>query len=149
MAALFDEVEEDPYESSINANILNFANDQNPTLEDLQSTAEKPVGAAALGSGSGFENMGMVELLTHFSFGSGQYDSEAGPSNFDGEGGSTNCNLEEDEDDNMQIPSDVESKLLPIWPVTPLPFLCSCCQVLREFLHTNGTIFHIPTFIHI
>ncbi|XP_023002694.1 uncharacterized protein LOC111496477 [Cucurbita maxima] len=128
------EPDQDPYDSSINANILNFANDQNPTLDDLQSTAEQPVAAARDSYGgrtSAFQNMGMVELLTHFSFG-GQYDSEAGPSN----AGEAASNFEEDDD--TQIPSEVESKLLAIWPVTPVPFLCSCCQVLREFLHSNG-----------
>lgn len=137
--------ENDPYDSSINANILNFANDQNPTLDDLQSTAEPPMGAARpqqyqQPAAAARENMGMVELLTHFSFGG--LDSEAGPSNVHGEGPSNF----EDEDD-MQIPSEVESRLLAIWPVTPVPFLCSCCQVLREFLHTNGSSFYLFLFL--
>lgn len=134
----------DPFEEdSINANIiLNFANDQNPTLEDFESTAEQPVAVAAREAygvgGSGFEKMGMVELLSHFSFGGGggQYEFEAGPSSNVGGDQGRSSNFEEG--DEMQIPSEVESRLLAIWPTTPLPFLCSCCQVLREFLHTNG-----------
>ncbi|KAK9273151.1 hypothetical protein L1049_017958 [Liquidambar formosana] len=27
---------------------------------------------------------------------------------------------------------------LPFWPVPAVPFLCSCCQVLREIIHTKG-----------
>ncbi|KAI4337173.1 hypothetical protein L6164_015620 [Bauhinia variegata] len=27
---------------------------------------------------------------------------------------------------------------LSIWPAPPIPFLCSCCHVLREIIHTNG-----------
>ncbi|CAA0838037.1 Unknown protein [Striga hermonthica] len=27
---------------------------------------------------------------------------------------------------------------IPIWPVPPSPYSCTCCQTLREFIHTNG-----------
>lgn len=27
---------------------------------------------------------------------------------------------------------------LAIWPVPPEPYACTCCQVLREIIHTNG-----------
>lgn len=27
---------------------------------------------------------------------------------------------------------------LPVWPAPPVPFTCSCCQVLREIIHTKG-----------
>ncbi|KAK6251106.1 hypothetical protein QUC31_008701 [Theobroma cacao] len=27
---------------------------------------------------------------------------------------------------------------LSVWPIEPVPFGCSCCQVLREIVHTNG-----------
>ncbi|XP_061336995.1 uncharacterized protein LOC133284058 [Gastrolobium bilobum] len=30
---------------------------------------------------------------------------------------------------------------LDYWPVPPAPFFCSCCQVLREIVHTNGIKF--------
>ncbi|KAA8531166.1 hypothetical protein F0562_005920 [Nyssa sinensis] len=30
---------------------------------------------------------------------------------------------------------------LSIWPVPPVPFSCTCCQVLREITHTNGIHF--------
>ncbi|XP_038711926.1 uncharacterized protein LOC120006106 isoform X2 [Tripterygium wilfordii] len=29
---------------------------------------------------------------------------------------------------------------LPFWPPLPEPFRCSCCQVLRELVHTDGTV---------
>ncbi|KAL2346584.1 hypothetical protein Fmac_000584 [Flemingia macrophylla] len=30
---------------------------------------------------------------------------------------------------------------LPNWPPSPKPFFCSCCQVLRQIIHTNGSRF--------
>lgn len=27
------------------------------------------------------------------------------------------------------------------WPIIPSPYNCSCCQVLREIIHTNGEFF--------
>ncbi|XP_029125409.1 uncharacterized protein LOC109790026 isoform X2 [Cajanus cajan] len=30
---------------------------------------------------------------------------------------------------------------LPHWPPSPKPFFCSCCQVLRQIIHTNGSRF--------
>ncbi|KAI9191640.1 hypothetical protein LWI28_011287 [Acer negundo] len=29
---------------------------------------------------------------------------------------------------------------LVVWPVPPVPFLCSCCLVLREIIHSNGIV---------
>ncbi|KAF5748348.1 hypothetical protein HS088_TW04G00301 [Tripterygium wilfordii] len=29
---------------------------------------------------------------------------------------------------------------LPFWPPLPEPFLCTCCQVLREIVHTDGIV---------
>lgn len=26
----------------------------------------------------------------------------------------------------------------PYWPTVPSPFICTCCQVLRQIIHTNG-----------
>ncbi|GKV50095.1 hypothetical protein SLEP1_g56811 [Rubroshorea leprosula] len=34
-----------------------------------------------------------------------------------------------------------DSILLSEWPPTPIPFGCSCSQVLREIIHTNGNEF--------
>ncbi|XP_027356920.1 uncharacterized protein LOC113866238 [Abrus precatorius] len=35
------------------------------------------------------------------------------------------------------------NEVLPLshWPQSPAPFFCSCCHVLREIIHTNGTNF--------
>lgn len=30
---------------------------------------------------------------------------------------------------------------IPVWPVPPSPYSCSCCQTLREIFHVNGMIF--------
>lgn len=34
-----------------------------------------------------------------------------------------------------------DGRPIPIWPMPPVPFGCSCCQVLREIIHTDG-LFH-------
>ncbi|KAH7574422.1 hypothetical protein JRO89_XS03G0294200 [Xanthoceras sorbifolium] len=42
-------------------------------------------------------------------------------------------NQERPENDNY-----VNMRRFTIWPVPPVPYLCSCCLVLREINHTNG-----------
>ncbi|RVW52342.1 Protein NLP3 [Vitis vinifera] len=43
------------------------------------------------------------------------------------------------ETSQQQIPSSENSVPLPVWPLPPVPYGCSCCQILREIIHTNGT----------
>ncbi|KAL3655752.1 hypothetical protein CASFOL_000148 [Castilleja foliolosa] len=38
-----------------------------------------------------------------------------------------------------QIPPFGNPIRIPIWPVPPSPYSCTCCQTLREFYHTNGS----------
>ncbi|KAJ1423401.1 RWP-RK domain [Sesbania bispinosa] len=65
----------------------------------------------------------------NFSFGGGATNFEAGPSQ-----------LQMDANENMQDSQNNQNLVftLDYWPPTPLPFLCTCCQVLREIIHTNG-----------
>lgn len=40
--------------------------------------------------------------------------------------------------ENMGPHNDADLLPLPYWPPIPRPFFCSCCQVLRQIIHTNG-----------
>ncbi|RDY13083.1 hypothetical protein CR513_02050, partial [Mucuna pruriens] len=43
---------------------------------------------------------------------------------------------------NMGPPRNCQNMIaLPYWPQIPRPFFCSCCQVLRQIIHTDGFIF--------
>lgn len=44
------------------------------------------------------------------------------------------------ETSQQQIPSFENSVPLPVWPLPPVPYGCSCCQILREIIHTNGML---------
>lgn len=41
------------------------------------------------------------------------------------------------------------ARLLPLWPVQPLPYSCSCCHVLREIIHMNGKHRWMNSFIRL
>lgn len=47
-------------------------------------------------------------------------------------------NGQEGENFNLEKPSFGNPIQLSIWPVPPEPYTCTCCQVLREIIHTNG-----------
>lgn len=76
-----------------------------------------------------------------------QYDNQ--PNNFsfgrnDIEVG-TSSQMHEDQQTQPlnQIPvlsNQTEAMTLDQWPPTPIPYFCSCCQVLREIIHANGNL---------
>ncbi|MBA0611447.1 hypothetical protein Godav_012135 [Gossypium davidsonii] len=39
------------------------------------------------------------------------------------------------------------SRPLSLWPTDPIPYHCSCCQSLREILHTNGSLIRFVLMI--
>ncbi|KAJ4950502.1 hypothetical protein NE237_027334 [Protea cynaroides] len=48
--------------------------------------------------------------------------------------------VNEDEDNTQHTNTDfVNTMPLAVWPPLPVPFSCSCCQVLREIIYCNGT----------
>lgn len=36
------------------------------------------------------------------------------------------------------LPNETDAMTLDQWPPAPLPYFCSCCNVLREIIHANG-----------
>ncbi|KAJ7958396.1 RWP-RK domain containing protein [Quillaja saponaria] len=131
----------DPYESPLNHNILNFANDQNPTLADLsQPTLQGPFPYTSslpeINETTPGDNHPFSDPMVHGAFQSnnGGGSTEAGPSNVHAESshqGQENFGSQNFGEDGIP---------LSIWPEPPIPFFCSCCQVLRQLVHTNGSI---------
>ncbi|TKY61981.1 NLP6 protein [Spatholobus suberectus] len=64
----------------------------------------------------------------NFFNGEGVGNSQAGPSN-----------QSQPANENMGPPNYEEVRTLPFWPPLPRPFFCSCCQVLRQMVHINGS----------
>ncbi|KAK3037277.1 hypothetical protein RJ639_029689 [Escallonia herrerae] len=61
--------------------------------------------------------------------------SEAGPAEIRGEtDGQAGLNCDPQSNSNHGNPLRVST-----WPLPEVPYSCSCCQVLREITHTNGT----------
>ncbi|GAA0173491.1 hypothetical protein Leryth_000722 [Lithospermum erythrorhizon] len=63
----------------------------------------------------------------------------AGPSYCGGEtsghgGSNVNTDVPQSSDYGRPMP-------VPVWPIPPSPYNCSCCQTLREIIHTNGRQF--------
>ncbi|GFZ15570.1 hypothetical protein Acr_24g0017600 [Actinidia rufa] len=65
-------------------------------------------------------------------FDSSPSDSQAGPSEFRN---GTSHRQEFPQPGNLECGTPVR---VMTWPVPPVPYSCSCCQVLREITHTNG-----------
>jgi hypothetical protein len=65
-----------------------------------------------------------------------------GGNNF--EVGGTSSQMHENQQQNLPsiqipvLPNHDQVLAIDQWPPTQLPFFCSCCQVLREIIHTNG-----------
>lgn len=68
----------------------------------------------------------------------GQYDNFNGDNNNNPQPTSSEIHGEKDETPQPKIPCFENSVSLPAWPVRPVAFSCSCCQILREIIHTNG-----------
>lgn len=111
---------DDPDDAAFAENILRFLDESNPTLEDLpppQPISRQP---------------GSVEVGGVSDPNTGAGSSGAGPSEF--RAGTTSRKRA-----HVETESSREGRPLPTWPPEPIPFNCSCCQVLREIIYTNGT----------
>lgn len=78
----------------------------------------------------------------------GGENSKVGPSqiNNDENGEEGHTNLGTDHHNNF----DENRDFMPLcsWPLPPMPFNCSCCQVLREIIHVKGEfVFFFFTFL--
>lgn len=71
-------------------------------------------------------------MMIQSSIGAAGNDSEAGPPEWHGDG-----------DNHFVSPQNLESHSASalFWPQFTVPFSCTCCQVLRDIVHTNGIDF--------
>ncbi|GLT25617.1 hypothetical protein SLA2020_007370 [Shorea laevis] len=130
----------DPFEAQYSEDIFCILDNRNPTLEDLsiQEPFPDPTSIPQQGTGTGssndpFENDGIWDVKNDPNTG----NSQAGPSEIHVESSHGNqTNYFHAGSSNYE-----DSILLSEWPPTPIPFGCSCCQVLREIIHTNGNEF--------
>ncbi|XVF10845.1 hypothetical protein REPUB_Repub07fG0218200 [Reevesia pubescens] len=110
-----------PHDTLCTDDIKSFFDIQNPTLEDLTTTQEIPF----LHPSSTTEFSEQTDDTTDF-----LDDPVIREPNAE--------NSQRGTDLATESLSNVNSMPLSVWPSEPVPFGCSCCQVLREIVHTNG-----------
>ncbi|XP_024930473.3 uncharacterized protein LOC112491998 [Ziziphus jujuba] len=132
------------YDGPYNDDILSLMDDNIPFLADLPVPLDGP--SINPHSMPAFNDIGIQQVEhpsdwnfpNEFNSGGGVGGgSEAGPSKVRCEMGNPNL-----PDNNLETPNPSDAynytKPLSIWPVPPVPFNCSCCQVLREIIHVHG-----------
>lgn len=137
----------DPYDGPYNDDILNLMDDNIPFLADLAPLFDGP--SFHPHSVRLFNDFGVQEAEHPSQWDSrnngpgGGVNSEAGPSGI-------GCEMGNPPGANLETPNACDdyacTKPLSVWPVPPLPFNCSCCQVLREIIHINGSIYYLHVF---
>ncbi|KAH9805126.1 RWP-RK domain-containing protein [Citrus sinensis] len=125
----------DPHDNSYTEDIFNFINNPNPTFADLSlfeepssiphSTNNPQSGGIITDAGDPFDDPLFWDIGNNCNAGSFQ----AGPSG---------NQAEMSDRGTPAIENAANMKAFPRWPVPPEPYLCSCCLVLREIIHTNG-----------
>ncbi|XP_044463256.1 uncharacterized protein LOC123194161 [Mangifera indica] len=122
----------DPYDAPVTDGMLYYIDNSTPTVDDLSLLQDPSLYASTSNpanvqdaAGDTFEEPILWNIANNFNGSS----SQAGPSEFQTE----TSNQERPENDNGG-----NTMAIPMWPVPPVPFLCSCCLVLREIIHSNG-----------
>lgn len=127
----------DPYDSSYTEDIINFLNNPNPPFADLSLFEESSLPPSSSNAHTDdiitdtndpFDDPLLWDFGNNINGGS----SQAGPSE----------NHEETSNGGRtEIETCADMKGFPVWPLPPVPYLCSCCLVLREIIHTTGMFF--------
>ncbi|KAJ8750500.1 hypothetical protein K2173_015647 [Erythroxylum novogranatense] len=148
----------DPYDNPSYYDYHRFMAIDNPTLACLSPVNQQPPSSLPpqpnddAGDVSHYDDYLLCNPLCDDSI-SGQ-PNEAGPSHTNV--GTSNVRIGENgrpvegngkQEENNRLVSDENlgdnfSDAIPLedWPPTPMPYRCSCCQVLREIIHTDGII---------
>ncbi|KAK9289415.1 hypothetical protein L1049_007570 [Liquidambar formosana] len=118
---------DDPFDSLYTESFFSFLDNSIPNFADLSSPPQ-PNSYPPPISQSGDDNIDGAFDPSDDPILWGLYAGEAGPSESNQEEG------------NDQAPNFGHGNTMPLsfWPVPPVPFVCSCCHVLREIIHTNG-----------
>ncbi|KAJ0031148.1 hypothetical protein Pint_13716 [Pistacia integerrima] len=121
----------DPYDASFIDDILYYMNNSTPTVDDLLLLEDPSLLPSSSNPGNiqdaddPFGDPILWSITDNINGGS----SQAGPSEYRAETSNQGC------------PENVNGgnmRTIPMWPVPAVPYLCSCCLVLREIIHTNG-----------
>ncbi|CAL0333609.1 unnamed protein product [Lupinus luteus] len=137
----------DPYDSPLSPSIFNLTN---PTISELSNNVNNNYnGLLPLPQQIEYEHGNGVQGVNH-----PLLDPMTSSYYFpNGGNGNNNNNFESQVNVGPSQPpnwnffgsqnfSNMEVISLPCWPESPSPFSCSCCQVLREIIHTNGFTFN-------
>lgn len=128
----------DPHDSPINYEILNFLRDANPTLENLPSTDE-PTSLHVSSDDIVNPNLSLEDPMI--------WDIVNQPnSGGQSQGEGPWQNRERRATENLEQRYLDDGKPISVWPPPAMPFQCTCCQVLREIIHTDGVFLRL--FLH-
>ncbi|OMO52480.1 Plant regulator RWP-RK [Corchorus olitorius] len=134
----------DPFENMFSDDeIMNILEFSNPTLEDL-TTQEQEVPFLYSSSFSDqssdqiddfMDPLDDPDIRDFFNESNTENSHETTSFGFFGDmSNQSEMNLE------SQSLNYENSRPVSVWPSEPVPFGCSCCQVLREIIHTNGIV---------
>ncbi|OIW06143.1 hypothetical protein TanjilG_01770 [Lupinus angustifolius] len=136
----------DPYDTPLSPSIFNLTN---PTISDLSNNVNNNYNGLVplpqqieYGDGNGVQGVNhplLDPMMSNYYFPNG---GNGNNNNFESQ-----VNVGPSQPPNwnflgLQNFSNMEVMSLPCWPDSPSPFSCSCCQVLREIIHTNGFTFN-------
>lgn len=123
----------DPFDSTHLETLLNFDDHPNPSIANLEPVSSFPPQPRDDGFIQDDIDPFDDPSLWEFCVDPNSNDNQAGPSEVRGE----TSNQNEENWQNLYG----NSMQISFWPVPAAPFVCSCCQVLREIIHTNGVSF--------
>ncbi|GMI76385.1 hypothetical protein like AT5G16100 [Hibiscus trionum] len=114
----------DPFDTEYTDDVLNILDIQNPTLDDL--TADETPFLFPQSTG-GVDDNAIDPLEDPVLM---EFCNDQNPENY--QAPTSNDRSEPSFETNVNLMP------LPVWPTDAVPFRCSCCQSLREIIHTNG-----------
>ncbi|KAK8478988.1 hypothetical protein V6N13_020858 [Hibiscus sabdariffa] len=117
----------DPFDTEYTDEVLNILDIQNPTLDDL-TTYDIPF---LYPPSTDRIDDTVIDPLEDPVI--GDFCNEQNPENYEAASLGTSNRPRE-----TSFETNVHSMPLSVWPSDAVPFRCSCCQSLREIIHTNG-----------
>ncbi|KAJ9183627.1 hypothetical protein P3X46_007452 [Hevea brasiliensis] len=120
----------DPYDSPFNYEYLDFMTDSYPTLDNL------PSGDVPTSLHPSSDNIADPNHCFDYPmiWDTGNQSNSGGQSLGEGPSQSRKRRAAE----NLQPNCPDGGRPISVWPPPPAPFWCTCCQVLREIIHTDG-----------
>ncbi|XWS62000.1 hypothetical protein CRYUN_Cryun07bG0173300 [Craigia yunnanensis] len=130
-----------PHDTLYTDDIMNFLDIQNPTLEDLTTRAIPFLYPSSIPQSSEQIDDDTIDPLEDPVIRDSCNEPNADDSQTGSLGVSGEMNNQRETSLGTESLNNENSRPLSVWPSEPVPFGCSCCQVLREIVHTNGIDF--------